>query len=274
MKVIGPTRARRQLGSNLRRLRTKAGKRLTDVPSNVMSSAKLMKIEAGKQNVKLVDVWALCRLYGADERTTELLASLAEAGSEQGWWEDYRDIVPDYLGLYVGYEEDAKAITFYHAEVVLGLFQTEDYARAVVRAGAPDANDEEVERRVAFRMRRQTQVVHRTEPPHITAILGQAALRLEVGSAQIMERQRAHLRELAAEKNFDVRVIPWGAGAHAALRGSFTLLAFDDEEAPFTAYVETLAGARYMEAPSDLLLYRRASQHLIKQSVPIKEYKQ
>ncbi|WP_165985129.1 Scr1 family TA system antitoxin-like transcriptional regulator [Streptomyces sp. YIM 98790] len=39
--------------------------------------------------------------------------------------------------------------------MIPGLLQTEDYARALTRVGLPRDTDAEVEKKVAFRMRRQ-----------------------------------------------------------------------------------------------------------------------
>jgi transcriptional regulator with XRE-family HTH domain len=74
----GPTLTRRQLGRRLRALRDAAGKKMPDMAeSKIMSTAKLYRIEAGTTSVSLPDVWALCKLYGADEKATDALSALA-----------------------------------------------------------------------------------------------------------------------------------------------------------------------------------------------------
>lgn len=271
--VFGPTRARRKLGGKLRQLREQAGLRNTQIPTDIMSKTKLDKIEKGQQNVKMPDIWALCRVYDVtDGQIIDSLVALAKAGSEQGWWEDYKDIVPEHLGLYVGYEEDASGLTFWHPEVVYGLFQTQEFARAVISSDDPEATEEEVERRVTFRMRRQERVLDRPNPPKILVMQGAAALHLEVGSADILAEQRDHLIDLSGRPNIDVRVVPWSAGAHAGLRGSYTLLDYDDDDAPASVVTESHAGARYMETPEDVAVFRRITERLRNETVPIKEY--
>lgn len=273
MAVSGPTRARRKLGKRLRVLREAAGLKNTQIPVSIMSKTKLDKIEAGRQNAKLPDVWALCRIYGVTNADViESLVKLAEAGAEKEWWEDYKDIVPEHLGLYVTYEEDAAGITFWHPEVVFGLLQTPEYARAVISADDPAASEEEVQRRVSFRMQRQSRVLDRVDPPEIIVMQGAAALHLEVGSAHALADQRQHLLDLSQRPNIDVRVIPWSAGAHAGLRGSFTVLDYNDEDAPTTVVTESHAGARYMETAEDVSVFRRITERMLDATIPIKEY--
>ena len=52
-------------------------------------------------------------------------------------------------------EEAASYFGWYESELIHGLLQTEDYARAVIRAGNPGADDKEIEQRVHVRMARQ-----------------------------------------------------------------------------------------------------------------------
>jgi hypothetical protein len=83
----------------------------------------------------------------------------ARAGVEQaaakGWWQAYGDAVPDCFDLYVGLEAAAARQFDYNGQLVTGLFQTEDYARTVVRTHNPDLGDAEVVGRVRVRMARQ-----------------------------------------------------------------------------------------------------------------------
>ena len=104
MTGAGSVVVRRQLGAKLRGLRIKAGKEVADVvETGIASKAKIHKIEAGKLPVKIVDVWALCRLYGTDSATTDALAALAPGTQTPDWWEAWGTVVvPDWLGLYVG----------------------------------------------------------------------------------------------------------------------------------------------------------------------------
>src|SRR6266571_7908737 len=147
MPLQGPTVVRRQLGRRLRRLREVAGKTERDLEeANLLSRAKLWRIESGRTPVKVPDVRALCWLYGVDETTTEALVALAVGTSEQGWQEDYGDVLPGWFSLYLGLEATAGHVYTYDPELVKGLLQTPAYVRAIHEASNPDSDEETIQR--------------------------------------------------------------------------------------------------------------------------------
>lgn len=267
----GSVVVRRQLGIKLRRLRVAAGKSLADVQKSKLASAsKINRMENGRLPVKIADVWALCRLYGADAATTDALAALAPGTEQDGWWEEYGEaVVPDWLGLYAGLEASASHIRGFEPEVVNGLLQTRDYAAAVM-ASDPRMDPQAVERRVDFRMDRQHAVFNAQPVPGITVVMGEGALRC--GPRQVIKPQIEHLRALSAQPDVDIRVVPFSAGMFPRL-GSFTLLDFDDEEDPSVAYVEVPKGARYLERPEDRADYEYVFEIILSRSTPIGDWK-
>jgi Domain of unknown function (DUF5753)/Helix-turn-helix domain len=270
MSGAGSVVVRRQLGAKLRGLRIKAGKEVADVvEAGIASKAKIHKIEAGKGMVKLVDVWALCRLYNADSATTDALAALAPGTQQEDWWEAWGTVVvPDWLGLYVGLEQSAARLQCWDPELVHGLLQIEDYARAVIGAGAFLAPDV-VDQRVGFRMDRQRRVLG--SGPDLTVVLGAGALSRVVGSPDVMAAQLDHLRRLDRDGLATVRVLPWSAGAYPT-RGSFALLHFPDPEDPTVAYLEFSMGARYVEQPAQVSEYEKVFDIINGQSIGIEEW--
>ncbi len=273
MPVNGTTVVRRQLGRRLRRLREEAGKTVVDVESaKLASTVKLWRIETGKTPVKINDVWALCRLYGADDKTTDTLTALATGTNEQGWWENYSDVMGAGLALYIGLEEAADGLRSYEAELVHGLFQTADYFRAVSRAARPTSEENAFERRVTLRLERQRAVLRRSQPPQITAVLNMAVLARQVGGPEVMASQMRHLHELAHLDHIDIRVLPWDAGAHAAMAGSFAILDFDDPDDPAVVHAESHTGARYVEQPAKVDEYREIFSAIQDHTRPIEEY--
>ncbi len=274
MPISGPTVVRRQLGRRLRRLRDAAGKTERDVEeASLASRAKLWRIETGKTPVKVADVRALCWLYGADAVTTEALAGLAVGTTAQGWWEDYGDVLPDWFGLYIGLEATATEIRIYDPELVHGLLQTPDYIEALYREGDPSVSAEAIQRQVKLRMERQQMLSNRPVPPRLTAIFGAGVLARPVGGERVMGAQVQRLRELSRLGHVDVRILPWEAGAHAAMHiGAFTILDFDDPDDPSVVYLETHTGARYLEKPDELNEYRRVFELVYQKTLPIEEY--
>jgi transcriptional regulator with XRE-family HTH domain len=262
---------RRQLGVRLRRLRERARKRPDDiVEGGVASRATLYRIEAGQVPVRRPIIESLCRLYGADDATTDQLAGLAAGTQGDDWWvETYGAVVvPDWFGLYVGLEEAAASIRCWGPEIVHGLVQTEDYARAIISSEIGLSADI-IKQRVRFRMDRQRKVLGRK--PNVTLLLGAGALTLAVGSREVLAAQVRHLRDVARSGVVDVRVRPWSAGAHP-IHGPFALLEFDDEQDPACAYVEYCMGARIEERQASLTQFEHHWGLLLSGSIPIEEW--
>ncbi|NJC69747.1 helix-turn-helix domain-containing protein [Planosporangium thailandense] len=274
MPISGSTLVRRQLGRRLRRLREAAGKSERDVETaKLLSRTKLWRIESGKTAIKVADVRALCWLYGADAPTTDALAGLAVGTTEQGWWEDYREAVPDWFGLYIGLEAAASEIRIYDPELVHGLLQTPAYVRALWEAGAGDRSEQAVQGQINLRMQRQRSIRDRVPPLRVAVVLGAGVLARSVGGAQVMAEQVDRLCELSKLDHIDIRVLTWDAGAHAAMHtGAFTILDFDDPDDPAVVYLETHTGARYLERPEELDQYRRIFDLICVKAVPIEEY--
>ena len=78
---------------------------------------------------------------------------IARDARQKGWWHPYSSVL---TSAYVGLEAEAATIRAYEQQVVPGLLQTAEYARAMLRAARPDIGADEVERGVHVRMRRQS----------------------------------------------------------------------------------------------------------------------
>lgn len=266
----GSVVVRRQLGAKLRHLRLKAGKDVADVTeAGLGSKAKMSRIETGKGAVRVADVRALCWLYGVDGPTTDALAAMAPGTQQDGWQEEYGYAVPEWFGLYAGLEAAASRIRCFEPEFVHGLVQTRDYARAVVSSDprlAPDV----VEQRVRFRLERQTRLAVGDSPTPVLVIVGEGALRMTVGSPEVMAAQLSHLRS-ADHPHIEVRVLPFAAGP-VPRRGSFALLDFADVEDPSVAYVDLPFGARYVDKPQDRAEYEFVFDLVAAKAIPISDW--
>lgn len=274
MPNTGPTVVRRQLGRRLRVLRNQAKKTERDVEiAKVASRTKLWRIETGKAAVSIGDARALCWFYGADAKTTEVMTNMALGTQEQNWWESNEFAVPGWLGLFVGLESLATEIRLYESELVHGLFQTSDYARIVHEVCQPaDIDPTIIDRTVHARLRRQETLFSRTRPPQITAIFNESVLARKVGGEAAMAKQVVRIRELAARSHVEVRILPWSAGAHAAMIGSFSIFDFGEVDDPPTAYVECQTGARYIDKVSEVVEHRRIFDLALEQTIPLEEY--
>ncbi|MET8679877.1 helix-turn-helix transcriptional regulator [Streptomyces sp. NPDC004647] len=136
------------------------------------------------------------------------------------------DRYPPYFKDYVLLEAAALNVSSYQTLVIDGLFQTEEYARAVLRCGFPPRNEEEVGQLADARMDRKA-LFDRKPVPLIELVLEESALRRQIGTHEVMRAQLAHLAECAARRNVTVQVIPLNRGArgeHAGLDGPMKLI--------------------------------------------------
>jgi len=157
-----------------------------------------------------------------------------------------RDVpFPASFRPFVPHEAEATSLRSYENSLIPGLFQTEDYARAVLST-RPNTAEDEIEELVAARMQRQD-VLSREEPPLIWSLVDEAALHREVGSPEIMREQLAHLADLSRRPNVTIQVVPYSAGPHSGLLGAFVIAEMDDS--PPIAYLETAAEGETAEDP-------------------------
>ncbi|RKR88950.1 helix-turn-helix protein [Micromonospora pisi] len=253
--VVGSTVPRRQLGRELRRLREQEARipQVDAARALEWSVTKLWRLEGGELAVRALDVKAMCELYGADEQTTVALTAIAPHTKSKGWWHDYADI-PPWFELFIGLEEAASKLREYHTDLVSGVLQTREYATAVFSKNARHVATEEVERRVAVRMKR-ARLLTRLDPAAASfdIVLEESVLRRRVGSQRIMAGQLRRLAEAGELPNVSIRVLPLGAALHAGalVGGSFTILDFPRREEPTTIYVEGLTGALYLDKQSE-----------------------
>ncbi|MGW4562159.1 helix-turn-helix domain-containing protein [Streptomyces sp. NPDC004561] len=142
-----------------------------------------------------------------------------------------RSQLPSWFQPYAELEARATYISTFQAQLVDGLLQTEPYARAVL--GLRD--DAGLEAKVAARLERQ-RILDREDPPATWVVLSEAVLRQEVGGRDVMRQQLAHLAALRRRSWVSVQVLPFSAGAHTGLMGSFALLRFEKD--PDIVYTE------------------------------------
>jgi transcriptional regulator with XRE-family HTH domain len=218
----------RRVGLELRRLRTEAGRTLEDV-SRVMewSPSKLSRVENGESRVLARDVTLLCELLDAEDGVADALGELVRAAKVKGWWEPYRDVLG---GNYIPFEAEADEVNEFQIEVVCGLLQTSAYIRAIMRGARLDASDEEIERRVQVRLDRQTALYRADRPLRLWSIISEGALRRQIGGPDVLKKQLQHLVKESERPNIDIQVLPFEAGAHAALVTAFSILRFDNAE--------------------------------------------
>jgi hypothetical protein len=156
------------------------------------------------------------------------------------------DVLSRDFKRYLRYEEAARTIRKYEASVVPGLLQTHAYIRATLRAFNPSADTTFIERLEQARRTRQSNIFDRADRPELHFILDEAVLRRQVGAehddTSLMLNQLAHLQQLTKLPGVKIQVLPFSAGAHPGLAGSFTVLEFADPADPSLLYLENTGG--------------------------------
>ena len=247
---------RMRLGTQLRRLREAAGIMPDRAGFEIRASrSKISRLENGRVKLKSRDVTDLLVLYGVtDEAVRSKFLALVIRSNVPDWWGEYNDILPGWFENYLGLEAAAATIRSFEVQFVNGLFQTADYARAVTGLGRKNAQEDEIERWVKLRLKRQ-ELLTRPDPPNVWSVMDEAVLRRPVGGAAVMRAQYRHLIEIAKLPHVTLQVIPFARGAHAGESGSFTVLRFEERDLPNIVYLEQLTGAFYLEQRSDVERY-------------------
>ncbi|MEU3185551.1 helix-turn-helix transcriptional regulator [Streptomyces sp. NPDC006923] len=263
MESATPALCRLQLGSELRQLRIRAGLTSSQVVRKLLwSPSKLTRLETGENSaVEPSDIMALCQIFEADPEMCELLKGYAVVTkTKREWWQSavYRPVISPGFKAFLGLEATASSLHSYESDYVPGLLQTTDYVRAIHRRAYEGLTEEEVDRMVALRMTRQ-EVLRRDPPLKFVAILSEAVLLRQVGGPAVMRAQLAHIVEAAAAPNVRIQVIPFKAGAHRGMNGSFSTFQFRDPAAlrPIV-YLENMADHWVTRREADVELYEDA----------------
>lgn len=221
------------LTSELVRIRKEAHKVQEEVARALdWSPSKLIRIEGGTVGISTTDLHALLRLYGVDGEV-DRLTELARGSRERGWWQAYQaDITDTAFRSYLGYEMGASIVRQFEVSLVPGLLQTEDYAKVVLRSYVGDIGQDRINTLADIRLQRQEQLHNREPAPEQYYILDEAVIQRQVGATlpggkHIMPAQLRHLLELSERPNITIEIIPFEAGAHFGMKGSFSLLEFD-----------------------------------------------
>ena len=134
------------------------------------------------------------------------------------WLDDIRTApeVPATFRSWSDYEDQSATLRLWTPLMVNGLFQTEDYARALIAIYG--ATGDVAAARLAARMERQRRVLGRCR---VSYVLDQSALYRLVGSPEIMAAQLRHLLDVAALSNVVLQVMP--EVGHVLLEASYAL---------------------------------------------------
>ncbi|MCX5334490.1 MULTISPECIES: helix-turn-helix transcriptional regulator [unclassified Streptomyces] len=163
-------------------------------------------------------------------------------------------------------ELQARAIEIYSFEthMIHGLLQTKGYARAVL--SALDATN--LDDRTAVRLARR-RIFEKEKPPVFWAVLSESALYQNMGGPDTMRNQLAHLLAFETNPRINIQILPFTAGAHAGMQGSFDVYRFASD--PTIVYTEGYNSAHPTANPDTVNDCTLRYDHLQAAALSLKE---
>ncbi|MFC4069744.1 helix-turn-helix domain-containing protein [Actinoplanes subglobosus] len=244
---VGPTIARHLVRQRLRELRESSELSPATVAELTgWSLSKLNRIESGDVTVQPLEVRALLRFYGVeDKNVVDTLARLSQASRTRQWYSRYR-LAGDFQ-RFVAFEHEAAVINIWQLLLVPGMLQTEEYAAAVTALSMRRSpGDKDVLALVKLRMDRQRAFRERLgQPgsPRIVAVIDESVLHRPLGGPDVLRRQLDHLLALAEKDDtYTLGVTPLSLAHHSGIGGTFELLQFAGSDHGDVLFVETAAG--------------------------------
>ncbi|MGW2649473.1 helix-turn-helix domain-containing protein [Streptomyces sp. NPDC001393] len=204
------------VGRQLRLRREAVGMKAGDFAKAVGYGEDMVyKIEGGKRIPRPEYLDKADRVLGAGG----LIAAMKEDVEKVRYPKKVRDLA----------ESEARAVELgvYVCSSIPGLLQTPEHARALLECWLPAYTPEDLERRVAARMARQS-IFERSPAPALGFVLEEATLRRKVGGTMVRRQQFEHLLAMGRLNNVTLQVMPLDSPPHPGMSGRIELLKFED----------------------------------------------
>ena len=220
------------LGDELRRARVAAGFSSQDALASRLGFDRtvITKTESGDRPPTAEVLAAWCEACGLPGIPPDWVVGMARrsGGATPAWFERWLQA-----------EREALILRYWQPIIVPALFQTAEYARALLLAAQTDTSDEAIGALVSERLERRA-IFDRPDPPNVVAVLDELVLRRLIGSAQAMHDQLADLAELSTRSYISIEVVPASVGANAGLGGALNIASGDGD--PDLVYMDAIKG--------------------------------
>lgn len=159
----------------------------------------------------------------------ETLLQLHRESLSKEPWTPYKAYMPSKMPTYRGLEQDATAMRAWQPAFVYGLFQTEDYAKALYQIAKPvdETTTEYIERNVKMRLERKELITRSEHPLELRVIMDEAAVRRMVGGPEVMRTQYAEIVELGELENVTIQILPHDVVTYRS-ESNFIILDFSE----------------------------------------------
>jgi transcriptional regulator with XRE-family HTH domain len=242
--------ARRALGWNQRQAAEAAG----------FSNASISRWETGEHSPRVDHLASLLTVLQVPAERRDEIVALHRKRDEPHWVAVDASEQKQQITTLLELERTATEITVVSPLLIPGLLQTADYVRAIMERGGVPAD--EVTTRVVTRMGRRDAITRKKNPAHLTAVVGESALRQRIGGPAVMLEQLQALPVAAEMPNVDLRVLPDNCDWHPALEGAFVLVEFSDRTP--VVQIENRRSAMFFSEPPDIEAYREAAETVLR----------
>ncbi|MBY8859691.1 helix-turn-helix transcriptional regulator [Nocardia sp. CA2R105] len=243
----------RRLAVLLQEMREEAGISKEEVSSQTgINVTTLYRIETAQARPQRRTLMTMLDLYDvAEERRNDALKLLSEA-LKPGMSRPFEAAVSEVYAAYINFETEALSARLFQTSFIPGLLQTERYAWAVLDTAMPKVEASVIEQRLRARVERGKVLAREGNPLELWVVLDEAAIRRVVGGRDVMRDQLERLSEYSDKRNVILQVLPFDAGAHPAMVGSFVVLDFHEPADPELVYVEGIAGDDIVEGHNEI----------------------
>ncbi|WP_282785555.1 MULTISPECIES: helix-turn-helix transcriptional regulator [unclassified Nocardia] len=245
----------RRLAKMLKELREQSGLSKEEVSGRTgINVTTLYRIETAQARPQRRTLTAMLDLYDIGEPHRSDALQLLTDAQKPGLARPFEAAVGEVYGAYINFEAEALSARFFQASYIPGLLQTEAYADAIMQTSWPKISDEVRGQRVRARVER-AKVLTKEEPLELWVVLDEAVIRRMVGGPAVMIEQLERLLNDAAQRNVILQLLPFDAGAHPGMAGSFVVLDFQNPADPELVYVEGIASDEIIEGHVEVRRY-------------------
>ncbi|MDQ7810185.1 Scr1 family TA system antitoxin-like transcriptional regulator [Amycolatopsis sp. A133] len=259
MKPTSSSPGSRALSASLREVREARKFGLRELARALEVDPRLLS--QWELGVRVPPVEEVARILGylrVDRAVTNRILFLAQHVKDPNWLDSNPSDLPSALTGVMQCERSASVITNWSPQIIPGLLQTPDYARALLSASETKA--EVVDARLVARLKRQ-RILSGYEPVRLKAIMSELAIREVVGEAGTMSDQIDHLLTLAVTSNISVRIVPADVGYHPGKIGMFALYDFPGD--PSIVFLEHHHASAFVNELEAIASYRKLVKVLL-----------
>jgi transcriptional regulator with XRE-family HTH domain len=167
--------------------------------------------------------------------------------------------MPAWLSTYLGMEQSATRIASYEPRCVYGLLQTPAYVEDIVsHVSYNGVSEAYIARTVETRLIRQKRV--RSGEVELSLVQPESALRLRIGTPEVMAEQLSTMVELSRLPNVTLRITRYEAGQYEARRlGAFCIMSH-----PWgtpQVHIEGYGGGRFITDAEEVQYFQGVYEH-------------